>query len=217
MSQATITRTSKADHNAALLQRALASNSGPRDWRQWKEAAAWEFIELANKAPRMDMLGMFVDGDFRLNYQVAMPVPRRPENGRLRIGNRAVFHLIYLENWRWESPPTWLPLSLLHPDDVFHPNCKPAGDLQIDMPAQLPLSRAMVCLGRLPPCTSPKEIALLGYFAVALQDRTLDELDPEGVFNPQASQYYRDHQEFLPLTKAGLFDPWPESEKGGVS
>lgn len=216
MNQATIARTSKFDHNMALFQRALASNNGTRDWLQWKEGAGREFIELANSTPRMEMLGMFFDGDFRLNYQITMPVPRSPEAGRLRIDHRAVFHLVYLENWRWESPPSWLPLSLIYPDDVFHPNCKPAGDLSIDMPGHMPLSRAMVCLGRLPPCTSPKEIALLGYFAVTLQDRTLDELDPEGVFNPQASQYYRDHPELMPLTKAGLFDQWPESGEGGV-
>lgn len=216
MTQATITPTSKSNRNAALLERALALNNGPRDWRQWKESAAREFIELVDRAPRIEILGMFLDGDMRLNYQIEMPVPRRPEGGCLRIGNRAVFHLLYLENWRWESPPTWLPLSLLHPDDVFHPNCKPAGDLAIDMPAHLPLARAMVCLGQLPPCTSPKEIALLGYFAVTLQDREMDELDPEGVFNPLASQYYRDHEEYLPLTEAGLFDPWPENQKGGA-
>lgn len=216
MTQATIARTPKSEQNAALLRRALARNNGPRDWRQWKEGAAWEFIELVDSAPRMDLLGIFVDGDFRVNYQIAMPVPRTPEGGRLRIANRAVFHMMYLENWRWETPPTFLPLSMLDPDDVFHPNCRPAGELPFDMPAQMPASRAMVCLGRLPPCISPKEIALLGYFAVTLQDRAMDELDPEGVFNPQACQYYRDHDEYLPLTRAGLLDPWPGSEEGGV-
>lgn len=217
MNQATITPTTKSDHHAALLKRAAISNGGSRDWRQFKEASAREILELAERTQRMDVLAISLEGDFRLAYEISMPVPRVPKDGRLRIGNRALFDLMYQENWRWESPPSFLPLSVLQPDDVFHPNCRPAATPPIDLPIRMPLlSRAMVCLGQLPPCTAPKEIVLLGYFALTLQDRILDEFDPAGVFNPEASQYYRDHPEHLPLTSAGLLDPWSENAQGDL-
>jgi hypothetical protein len=55
---------------------------------------------------------------------------------------------------------------------------------------------------------------LLGYYLASLQDYTLDERDPHGVLNAAACEYYRCHPEYLPLTRAGLFDPWnPPREK----
>ena len=54
---------------------------------------------------------------------------------------------------------------------------------------------------------------MLGYYLVSLQDYTLDERDPHGVLNSAACEFYRCHPQYLPLTRAGLFDPW--SPDGG--
>jgi hypothetical protein len=55
---------------------------------------------------------------------------------------------------------------------------------------------------------APKELLLMAYYLVALQDYTLDETDPNGVFNPMACEYFRLRSEYLPLTAAGLFEDW---------
>jgi hypothetical protein len=59
----------------------------------------------------------------------------------------------------------------------------------------------------------PKEIALLGYFLLTLQEIAMDERDPEGVLNSQASEFYRCNPQYLPLTRAGLFDPWTPGDE----
>jgi hypothetical protein len=179
----------------ALLTRALAANTGSRAWREWKAASANDVIKLANQAPRLKVLELSLEADLNLIYRIEMPVPRWPLGDRLVLDDSAVFHLHYQESWRWESPAGWAPLGLLQPQDVFHPNMRPA-------------LRGAICLGHLPPATSAKEILLLGYYAVSLQDRVLDETDPNGVLNPVACEYYRQHPQYLPLTKAGLLDPW---------
>ncbi len=179
----------------ALLEQGLAANGGGRAWREWKAAEARSVIDLAAAAERMEILALSLQGDFDLAYRIRMPVPRWPANGKLVIGSSAVFHLHYEEAWRHESPPGWAPLGLFDPLDPFHPNMRPA-------------LRGAICLGHLPPGVPIKEIVLLGYYALSLQDRVLDESDPNGVLNPDACEFYRQHPEHLPLTRAGLFDPW---------
>jgi hypothetical protein len=181
--------------HAAQVDLALAENDGPRPWREWKANSLRELVELADRSPRMWLLAAGLRGDLNANYAIRMPVPRWPMNDQLPIDNLAVFHLRYEESWRWESPPSWAPLGLWQPLDPFHPNMRPA-------------LRGAICLGKLPAGIAVKEIALLGYFALCLQDLGLDESDPDGVMNPHACEYYRRHPEYLPLTRAGLFDPW---------
>ena len=198
-----------------LLEQALATNAGSRDWRDWKAAAARDIMALARRAERLTLLELDLSGDFYLRYRIDMPVPRWPVRDELVVGNRAEFDLQYQEQWRWQSPPSLLPLAIRQPTDLYHPNGQPAllpplpG---LDLPPDLPFTRAVFCTGHLPPGTLPRELILLGYFAVSLQLRELDEFDPQGVLNPIACQFFRRHPRYLPLTRAGLFDPWPSSE-----
>jgi hypothetical protein len=207
------TRTDRIARNQAILDYSLQQNGGARDWRDFKASASRELIDLANRAPRVGILGLSLEGDLHAAYTVQMPVPRWPHSGRLIIGKEVVFHLMYQESWRWESPPSFLPLAITSPFDIFHPNCRPSA-LPVAAPGLgiIPVPGVMVCLGDLPPGTPPKEIMLLGYYAVTLQDRILDELDPKGVFNPAACAYYRDHPQYLPLTRTGLLDPWTPTD-----
>jgi hypothetical protein len=180
--------------NQTLLEDALARNGGPRGWRGWKQTTAKRFVELADAAAdHMELHQLNLEGDMTLVYAIDMPVPRWPVAGRLTIGDRAVFHLRYEDCWRWESPPGWAPLGLLQPMDPYHPNCKPS-------------LRGAICLGALPPNVKPKEIALLGYYTLTLQAVLLDETDPNGVMNSQASEFFRNHPEYVPLTEAGLLE-----------
>lgn len=176
-----------------IFQEALAKVGGRRAWKTWKEEAAADLRDLTCKAARLDPIGLDLRGDLTFVYRIRMPVPRWPVDGRLRIGHEATFHLVYQESWLWESPAGWEPLGLLSPPDPFHPQAKPA-------------VRGALCLGTLQPGTLPTEIVMLGYYMLSLQAIQLNELDPNGVLNAEACDYFRNHAEYIPLTRAGLYE-----------
>jgi hypothetical protein len=178
-----------------LLEEALRANKGSRPFREWKAGAAEDVVTLAEQTSRLGILSIRLDGDLRLAYEIQMPVPGWPVDGRLVVESRAMFHLSYREAWRWQAPPGWAPLILLQPA-AFHPNVRPDRS-------------GIICLGHLPAGIPPREIVLLGYFALSLQTYALNEMDAQGVLNPLACAFYREHPELLPLTRKGLLDPWP--------
>lgn len=190
----------RVNNHELLREKALLTNGGGRSFRQWKAAALDEVIEMANRAPRMQLLEASLHGDLDLVYRIEMPVPRWPEGDELVLGDHVIFHLVYRDEWRVDSPPGWAPLGVFSPLDIFHPNSRPA-------------LRGALCLGNLAAGIAPKEVVLLGYYLASLQDYTLDEYDPDGVLNPEACEWYRCHPQYLPLTRAGLFDDWnPEGD-----
>ena len=179
---------------AELSARALARNGGGRAWRQWKQKSIEAVIELIVQSPRMSLLELNLEGDLQAAFEIRCPVPRWPEGDRLIIGDCVVCHLLYEDQWRFESPPGWGPVGVLYPHDLFHSN-------------MIPHLRGAVCLGDLPPNSQPKQLILAAFDALTLQSINTDESDPVGVLNPSASEFYRRHQEYLPLTRAGLLDP----------
>lgn len=180
---------------AEMLDFALANNGGTRGWREFKAEQARELLQLCAKSPRMALLALDLTEEFRAVYGILMPVPCRPRGEQLRVADRAVFHLRYAEEWRWQPPVGYEPLGVMEPADLFGPN-------MISAPV------GGVCLGRIPPGITVRELVLLGYFSVTLQTYQLNEVDPQGVLNPMACEFFRAHPECLPLTRAGLFDDW---------
>lgn len=211
------TLSTRADERTArheqILARALQENAGPRDWRMWKQAAAQSLVELANQASRMEVLDIHLVGEFYAVYRIAMPVPRWPRRNTLQLGHEAVFDLLYDESWRRTAPPPTMPLGMFFPPDVFHPNCRPA---PMPLPVGVPLfdsaPRVSVCLGRLQPNVSVKQLVLMGHDLVSLQALMLDETDPHGVFNPYASEFFRHRAEAPALYPLGLLEPWPPGD-----
>lgn len=185
--------------NNELFAAALTCNGGDRSFKHWKAASAADVVEQANRSPRMELLDINLQGDMNIVCCIKMPVPRWPRGDELVLGESAVFHLNYRAEWRSEPPAGWEPLGLLKPLDFFHPNSRPE-------------LKGALCLGRLPAGVAPAELVLLGYYLVSLQECALDEEDPDGVLNPQACEWYRCHSQYLPLTRAGLFDPWSPEE-----
>jgi hypothetical protein len=176
-----------------LLAEALARLGGRRPWRMWKQREAEDLMALAGKAARLDALELNLEDDLTFVYRVHMPVPRTPVNGELQVGREAIFHLVYQESWLWERPAGWAPLGLLFPPDLFHPEARPA-------------LRGILCLGSLPPGTRTTEIVHLGYHMLSLQAIQLNELEPTGVMNISACNYFRANPHLVPLTRAGLFE-----------
>jgi hypothetical protein len=178
-----------------LAAAALAANGGGRSWASFKEQSLREVLECFSLAPRAVLMNLDLHGDLQLTYRIDMPTPRWPTADGLTIGRGAVFHLVYFDEWRTTAPPGIGPVGVFHPLDIFHPNAKPA-------------LRGALCLGKLPPGAAPKELLLMAYYLMALQDYALDETDPHGVFNPLACEYFRLHPEYLPLCTAGLYEDW---------
>ncbi|MGE0607278.1 MAG: hypothetical protein AB7O62_09310 [Pirellulales bacterium] len=180
----------------SVISTALGSIGGAKSWRMWKRAALEEIHDMLRRATRMELLHADLRGDMELTYRIRMPVPRQPREGRLVVGDEAVFHLLYLDDWRCEPPPGAMPLGLLFPSDIFAPAARPA-------------MRSMLCFGKhLPAGIPPKELILLGYYLVSLQVVRFDESDPAGLFNFDACEFFRNHREYVPLTPAGLFEDW---------
>jgi len=179
-----------------LYKAALPNNSGNRAWSLAKEEFAKGLVDFSRRAPRMQLIDLSLKGDFEAVYKIDGPVPVTPDGDRLRILSSAVYHLRYESSWRWEPFPGWAPVSLMFPRDPFAPNMAPA------------LGGA-ICLGKLAPGIEVSELVLLGYYATSLQNRTLDESDPEGVLNRVACEFFRARPHLLPLTYAGLYeDDW---------
>jgi hypothetical protein len=179
----------------------------------WKQAAAQSLIELADASPRMEVLDIRLAGEFYAVYRVIMPVPRWPVKNEVQVGSEAVFDLLYDESWRRVAPPPTMPLGMFFPPDVFHPNCRPA---PFPMPVAIPFfqnaPRVAVCLGTLQPNVSVKQLVLMGHDLVSLQSRMMDETDPNGVFNPIASEFFRSQSHEIALYRLGLLEPWTPGE-----
>jgi hypothetical protein len=181
----------------ALAVAALARNTGDRRWRGWKESQLGDIAECIRETPRLTLLDVSLDGDFNAILSISTPVPRWPRENCLRVAGSVVVHLNYQSHWLTDPPPPWMPAGLLWPFDIFLPNARPA-------------PRGDLCLGAVAPGTPVLELLLLTYYAVSLQTATLDET--EGVMNPLASEFYRQHPELLPLTRTGLQEPWSPAE-----
>jgi hypothetical protein len=192
--------TDRAAWLETLRERALAHNGGNRDWRQRKADDLDAVIQMALRAPRMDLLEADLHGDLNLVYRIHMPTPRFPVGDRLVIAHSTVFHLVYCDEWRMQPPPGYLPVGALEPHDIWAPAARPG-------------FRGALCLGDIH-AAAPKELILMAYYLVSLQDLNLDETDTHGVFNVAACEYYRAHPEYLPLTRAGLYEPW--TPEGGA-
>lgn len=185
-----------------ILADALRNNAGTASWKRWKAHSAQDIVALANEAPRMTLLDLSIAGDFKLAYHIHMPVPVRNGDSELRVVDGAVFCMRYLDEWRTEPPPPYAILGALHPHGLFHPNVRRG-----------PIST--ICVGDVPAGVMPREIVLLGYYALSNQQLTIDETDPQGVLMFEACDFYRNHPEYVPLTRAGLTEPW-ERWKGPI-
>jgi hypothetical protein len=176
-----------------LFQQAAERNGGGRAWRGWKLRSAHAVIDLVTRSPRMELFALSLEGDFECVFRIQAPVPRWPDDSRLVIGREVACHLLYGDEWRVTSPPGWAPVGILRPHDIFHANFRPH-------------LRGALCLGGLPPNTPPDQLIFATFDALTLQAMNTDESDPAGILNLEAATYFRHHREYLPLTRAGLFD-----------
>jgi hypothetical protein len=168
-------------------------NTGSKRWRAFKLSELDGVLELAEKSSRIRVIGGDLHGDLSLFVYLESPAPRWPHQGRLRITDHVILHVSYQSPWLMEAPPPWAPVGIMSPADIFLPNAAPQ-------------PRAALCLGALPAGVRVAELVQLAYLAVSTQTAMLDET--EGVMNPIASEWFREHPQFLHLTRTGLLEPW---------
>lgn len=176
-----------------LCERLLAGNSGDRRWKGCKQANLEDVLTLTQQTDRVKLVGGSLHGDLSLVIALQTPVPRRPQEGRLRIGDLVLLHVAYQSAWLTEPPHPQAPVGVMTPLDVFLPNASP-------------LPGAALCLGHLPAGVPVLELVHLAYLALSVQTVMLNEV--EGVMNPAASDWFREHDHFQPLTRTGLLEPW---------
>src|SRR5262249_22615514 len=75
----------RTPRNREVLEKAPWVSGGGRDWRAWKAAETQALVDLAAKAPRLELFSMDLTGDAHFTYGIRMPVPRWPEQDRLLI------------------------------------------------------------------------------------------------------------------------------------
>ena len=85
--------------------------------------------------------------------------------------------------------PGYAFVSILQPRPVWHSNVSPD-------------QNQVLCLGPQLPAGIPlKEIILMTYGALTLQTTQLDRLDPAGVLNPAAAEWWQHNTQWIPLTR----------------
>jgi hypothetical protein len=170
----------------------LGDMLGPPAWRQRKRAEARCLLALAQIAPRLEVRQL--DLRTSLLAQVGlrdMPVPcMLPGSNDVRIERGALLAIEYPEEILRAPIPGTQPVRICAPRFVFHSNVGPYG-----------ANVAALCLGASVPRGLPLvEMLLMSYGALTLQAISLDAMDPAGVLNPEAAQWWQRNAARTPLT-----------------
>lgn len=174
-----------------LLEGARDQATGHRVWRERRLAEARELLALATVAPRMEVKDLNLGDDLRALVRLQMPVPCRFGSEQdLVISHEALLGICYPRRALFESLPGPSFVQVLLPMGVFHPNASAP-----------PIQR--LCLGtQLPAGIRVRELVLLSYRALTMQDHTLDVEDPAGVFHAEAARWWQANADRVPLTRA---------------
>jgi hypothetical protein len=183
-----LSRVELAPRYEAALQRASGTAGGDRVWRERKVAEGRDLCALASLAPRMSIENLSLDTDLVAIVRLQMPVPCRFGDGDLVVAGEAVLGIRYPREALLRPLPGTAFVQVLRPLGAFVPTVA-------DGPVQV------ACLGdKLPAGIRVTELVLLAFRSLALQDHTIDERDPAGVFRADAARFYQEHPEWLPLT-----------------
>lgn len=186
-----LARVSLDTHHADLLQFAVATCGGSPVWRSRKRAEAHELLALAQVSRRLTILALDLREAMRIRLLMRAPVPCVPDpNAGLRIEPCADLGLCYPESAVIKPQPGYNFICLLHPFHAWHPNIASSEFGQ------------RICLGpQLPAAMRVREIIFLTYQALTMAAAQFNPLDPAGVMNGAAAEWYQHNPESIPLTK----------------
>ena len=179
------------DRHGSLLESAKAACGGSPAWRNRKGREGHDVLALAQTTGRITVLALDLREAMRFRFLMRAPVPCRPDPaGPLQVAPCAELGLCYPESAVIEPQPGYNFISLLRPSHAWHPNIAPVEFGQ------------RICLGpQLPAATRLREIIFLTYHALTLAAAQFNPLDPAGVMNGAAAEWYQRNPGHIPLSK----------------
>lgn len=177
--------------HADLLQSAVATCGGTPMWRSRKRSEAYEVLALAQVTRRITVIALDLREALRVHLLMRAPVPCLPDlAGELRVEPAAELGLCYPELAVVEPQPGYNFICLLRPLHAWHPNI-----------AGMEFGQR-ICLGsHLPAATRVRELIFLTYQALTLAAAQFNPLDPAGVMNSAAAEWFQRNPHRIPLTK----------------
>jgi len=179
-----------AEPYAEMLEGVRDQAVGPRVWRERKLGEAHDLLALATVAPRMTVKDLNLADDLRALIRLTMPVPCRFGNDKdLVVVHETLLGLRYPRQAVFESLPGPSFVQVLLPMGVFHPSVSAAPIQHLCLGAQLPAGIRV------------RELVLMSYRALAMQDHTIDVDDPAGIFHAAAARWWQQNPDRIPLTE----------------
>jgi hypothetical protein len=172
-----------------LFHLACKTCAGPTASRLRFQAEARELLALAQLSRRLRLHSLDLSCGLRAEVELTAPVPCLPDPTKpLRVASRALLGLLYPQEAIFTPQPGYVFVRLLHPWGIWHSNVSPDHN-------------QVLCLGPSLPAGIPlKEIVLMTYGALTLQTIQIDRLDPAGVLNPAAGDWWQQNSRLIPLT-----------------
>lgn len=169
---------------------------GTPPWRGFKLSEARAILALDQIAPRMSILALDIATLFLAALRIVTPVPCRPPGSAdVVVASEVDLVVTYPEVLLRQPIPGDVLVRILRPPHVHHPNVSPRADQRL-------------CLGPSIPRGFPvREAILLSYAALSLQSIGLDEADPAGVLNLEATRFWQSNRCRIPLSREAFLDP----------
>jgi len=180
----------------AVWEAAQKVCGGPPACRRRLIAEAHDLLALAQLSGRLIVHWLDLSAGLRAKVEMEVPVPCLPvPSGALQVAPRALLGVIYPQPAMIMPLPGHAFVRILAPRPVWH------STVSRD-PNQV------LCLGpSLPAGTPLKEILLMTYGALSMQTTQLDLLDPAGVLNPAAADWWQRNPARIPLTREPFLRP----------
>jgi hypothetical protein len=185
-------------HYQAIWEAAQKICGGPPACRHRMIAEAHDLLVLAQLSTRLLVHWLDLSSGLRAKVEMDVPTPCLPDPaGPLQVAPRALLGVMYPQEAMVMPLPGYAFVRILAPRPVWCSNVS-------NDPNQV------LCLGpRLPAGTPLKEIILMTYGALSLQTTQINLLDPAGVLNPAAADWWQRNTSRIPLTR----EPFLRSEQ----
>ena len=177
-------------YHQAIWEAAQRICGGPVACRHRMIAEAYALLALAQLSERLVVHWLDLSAGLRAKIEMVVPVPCLPDPaGPLQVVPRAWLGVIYPQEAVVTPLPGYSFVRILAPRPVWCANVS-------SDPNQV------LCLGRSLPAGTPlKEIILMTYGALSLQTTQINLLDPAGVLNPAAADWWQRNTNRIPLTR----------------
>lgn len=183
------------DAYQAHFEAALTSCLGSLPFRNRKRVEYHEFLALAQISGRITPIAANLEDGLQLIFALRAPVPVMGPEGNLEIADQAHLHLSYREEATKYPQPGYSFVRILQPSGVWLPNVSAPSSAHPGLPVQA------ICLGAaLPPGIRVRELILMTFGALTLQNIQMNASDPAGIMNREASDWWQRNLPRIPLT-----------------